>query len=264
MRLHLFALCFFALIVTNSMAEQGQVTPAESPFRDYKDVEWVNLEGAAGQKFLTAILRPEGAGPFAVIVILHGANGLTRDHISLAKEMSQAGFLTVVGCWMRPLVVPKPCIEATSETDAGAEPTRNSGKELISFARQLPNARPDRIGLFGLGRGGHAALWAASTGTNVQAVVVVSPGHVPNTIVLPPKPLQMIDTLDAPVLSIHGTEDQISPVSQSCEYEQAARAAKKNVTTHYVEGGGHLATMGFGSDAVLQEAITYLKARLMK
>jgi len=60
------------------------------------------------------------------------------------------------------------------------------------MARTLPTARADRIGLYGLSRGGNAALWAASTGAGVQAVVVDAPVYTP------PKPRDVLAGLAAP------------------------------------------------------------------
>jgi dipeptidyl aminopeptidase/acylaminoacyl peptidase len=63
---------------------------------------------------------------------------------------------------------------------------------------------------------------------------------------------------------MHGTADRVIPIEQSYEYERAARALGKQVTTLYVEGGGHMVSVGFGSDVARQKAIDYLIAELMR
>jgi dipeptidyl aminopeptidase/acylaminoacyl peptidase len=131
------------------------------------------------------------------------------------------------------------CAEATPQTEWERDPAANSGKELLAVARTLPGARADRAALFGLSRGGHAALWAASTGAGVQAVVVDAPALVPVVPNPPPNPLEVVADLDAPLLILHGTDDPLAPVELSREYEAAARALGKPVTAVYFEGVGH-------------------------
>ena len=75
------------------------MSPADSPFPDVAGAQWTKTEGASGRKFLTAILRPEGTGPFPVVVVLHSAGGLTRGNMSVAEDVARAGFLVVYGCW---------------------------------------------------------------------------------------------------------------------------------------------------------------------
>jgi len=197
--------------------------------------------------------------------LLHGGDGLDRGYMSVARNVSEAGFLVVVGCWFHALGFPGPCLEATPENDVATDPANNSGKELIAFARTLPDARADRVGIYGFTRGGVAALWAASTGADVQAVVVDAPAHVlPGAYKVTPKPLEVVASLGAPVLIMHGTADRTSPIEPSYEYEKAARAIGKQVTTLYVEGGGHMVSVGFGSDVARQKAIDFLKVELMR
>ena len=210
--------------------------------------QWIKVNGRDGHNFLAAVLRPQGAGPFPVVVVLHGASGLQPGHLALADEVARAGFLVVVGCWQfvasPPAPVPNPiCSEAPPQAAWQADPAANSGKELISAARTLPGARPERVGLYGISRGGNAALFAASTGASVQAIVGDAPAHLPLRVKpAPPSTQEVIAGLAAPVLLLHGTADPVVPVEQSREYERAARALRKSVTAVYFEGVGHVVT----------------------
>jgi len=144
---------------------------AASPFNEFRSAQWVRVEGANGRRFLAAIMRPKGVGPFPAVVVLHGGDGLNTSYLSLASDLARSGFVVVTGCWQAANTV---CSEATPLGEWVADPAAHSGKELISLARTLPKVQADRIGLYGLSRGGHAALWAASTGAHVQAVVALT------------------------------------------------------------------------------------------
>jgi dienelactone hydrolase len=226
-----FLLLLLVVSSTGVAAQTGPTvaswTPVAAPAElNAPGVQWIKVDGRV-HKFLAAVFRPQGAGPFPVVVLLHGAGGLQPGHLTLAEEVARAGFLLVVGCWQ--FVASPP-----------ADPAVNSGKELIAAARTLPGARADRLGLFGLSRGGNAALWAASTGAGVQAVVADAPAHLPLQVTpVPPSTQDVVAGLAAPTLLLHGTADRTAPAEQSREYERAARALGKPVTAVYFEGVGH-------------------------
>jgi dienelactone hydrolase len=201
---------------------------------------WIKVDGRS-HKFLAAVLQPQAGGPFPVVVLLPGSSGLQMGHIALAQEISRAGFVVVVGCWQS--VANPVCSEAPPQAAWQADPAANSGKELIAAARTLPGARAERIGIYGLSRGAHAALWAASTGAGVQAVVVDAPPHRPRATPAPPSTQDVVAGLAAPTLLLHGTADPSAPVELSREYERAARALGKPVKAVYFEGVGHQVTL---------------------
>jgi len=272
--LGLLLLAAFVCSVGHAQTPPVRMSKADSPYPDVEGAQWTTIEGASGRKFLTAIFRPEGTGPFPVVVILHGSNGLSKASMSRPKDLASAGFLVVYGCWQaiatrgggKALTEGnRICAEATPQAEWVADPAAHSGKELIALARTLPGARADRIGLYGISRGGHAALWAASTGAGVQAVVVDAPAHTPTIDPHPAKPLDVLPRLAAPVLMMHGTADDSVPVEQSREYERAALALGKPVVVVYFEGVGHMTTVRKESRAeARQRAIAFLQEQLLK
>lgn len=264
----LLLLAAFFSTVGQAQTPPVRMSPADSPYPDVAAAQWTKIEGASGRKFLTAILRPEGTGPFPVVVVLHSAGGLTRGNMSVAEDVARAGFLVVYGCWQagnRQNEGNRLCFEATPQAEWVADPAAHSGKELIALARTLPGARADRIGLYGISRGGHAALWAASTGAGVQAVVVDAPAHTPAINPRPASTLDVLTGLAAPLLMMHGTADQEIPVEQSREYERAARALGKPIVAAYFEGVGHMVTLIKESQAeARQRGIAFLREHLLR
>jgi len=235
---------------------------AASPFNEFRSAQWVRVEGANGRRFLAAIMRPKGVGPFPAVVVLHGGDGLNTSYLSLASDLARSGFVVVTGCWQAANTV---CSEATPPGEWVADPAAHSGKELIALARSLPKVQADRIGLYGLSRGGHAALWAASTGAHVQAVVADAPAHEPSPMQIyppPPKPLTVIRDLDAPVLIMHGTSDSVIPAAQSREYESAARNLGKPLVAEYFDGVRHMPSLL--NEGARKMGVEFLKKNLLK
>jgi len=244
-----------AVIWTPTVAPEGFDTP---------DAEWITLEGAMGRHFLAAVLRPEGTGSFPVVVVLHGARGLLPRDLALGQEVAEAGFIVIVGCWHF-AEGNDVCSAATPQADWVADPAAHAGRELVAAARLLPGASGDRVGLYGLSRGGHAALWAASTGADVQAVVVDSPAYVPPGVdPRPANPLDVVAGLDATVLTLHGTGDDEVPVDLARTYERAALELGKPLTAVYFEGIGHRTTVQAGSqDEARRRAIAFFREQLL-
>lgn len=229
-------------------------TPVPAPTElTVPGAQWIKVDARDGHRMLTAVFRPQGAGPFPVVVVLHSRGGLWPGQLALTEELARSGFVAVAGCWQflaspERLASNTVCSEAPPQAAWQADPAGNSGKELVAAARTLPGVRPDRVGLYGISRGGYAALWSASTGASVQAVVVDAPVHRSDVVPAPPSPQNVLAGLAAPTLILHGTADPAIPVEQSREYEQAARAMGKPVTAVYFEGMGHHVTVPYRTE----------------
>ena len=267
MRLFCFLLAAGISGCGHIQAMSPRMTPASAPPDiDSSAAQWYELAGSKGHQFVTAVLRPQGTGPFPVVVVLHSAGGLTKSFLSLGEDLARAGFLVVVGCWQAGEARTPGnavCAKATPQAEWVADPAGNSGKELIAMARTLPDAKADRVGLYGISRGGHAALWAASTGAGVQAVVADAPAHRPAITPAPASSQDVVAGLDAPLLILHGTADRSIPVEQSREYERAARALGKSIVVVYFEGAGHMPSLLPESQIEARKrAIAFLREKL--
>src|SRR5262245_54418416 len=69
-------------VITQSRA--GTVAPAGAD--GLAGVEWVRVP-APGGTLTAAVARPPGAGPFPVLVILHGTHGFAREYVRLAQDL---------------------------------------------------------------------------------------------------------------------------------------------------------------------------------
>jgi len=225
--------------------------------------KWIAIENNAGRKFVAAVFRPEGRGPFPVVVALHGASGLQDRYLEVAAELAHHGFLVVAGCWQAAKSPIPICAQATPEDEWVADPASNSGKELIAAVRYLPKARANRIALYGMSRGGHAALWAAASGARVRAVVVDGAAYRPVMLDPPRSTLETLRRISVPVLLMHGTNDNVIPVGQAYEFERSARTMGKAVDAVYFEGGGHMVSVQSETrKEAIQLAVAFLRKQL--
>jgi dipeptidyl aminopeptidase/acylaminoacyl peptidase len=132
----------------------------------------------------------------------------------------------------------------------------------IKVLKNLANV--DSVHLFGFSRGGLMALWTAILSKDVRSAVTWSGvsdlaalyhervdlrrtlkrliGGSPNKypeIYAERSPVYEVDRIQAPVLIIHGTEDQNVSIEQSYKLERALKEAGKPYETWYMAGLAH-------------------------
>lgn len=221
----------------------GTWTPTAAPAAvPRSSAPWIEVVAPNSRKLLAVVYRPEGAGPFPVVVVLHGSSGFEPNYLSLAEDLARGGFIVVVGCWFSgsfgrgATADVVPCPDAPEFGGANLD-TIGYALALVEAAATQPGVRGERIGIFGHSRGAQAALLIASTVGRVQAVVASAGAGSGGAIDTPP--LSLVAGLQAPVLLLHGTADRTVDVQHAQSYEQAARSLGKTVEAHYYEGTDH-------------------------
>jgi dienelactone hydrolase len=222
---------------------------------------WIEVDTFAGKKILAGVWQPAGPGPFPVLVYLHGTAGLISYDYQYAADVSQGGFIVVVGIWWggRPAVIEErfpaaqmPGLIISPEgpelTGASLEAVRDV-IPLLRVAQQLPGADPERVGVFGHSRGGTLALLVASKVPEVRAVVASGAIYTyagNQWLAYPPRgrlpeipPITLAGEMRVPLLMLHGTLDERVEVQQARDYEQALRDRNKVFEVQYYEGAPH-------------------------
>jgi carboxymethylenebutenolidase len=210
-------------------------------------VQWLRVAGPDGRAMLAAVARPSGAGPFPVVILLHGTHGFASQYVHWAEELARAGFLSVAACWfsggagagVQEVSAPIPCPEVPSLQPGEYPAAVKYVGALVNAARSLPAARRDRVAIIGHSRGGGATLQYLLANGNVQAAVLHSSGYAL-------KPAGRAAEFSVPLLLMHGTNDSPADgggpnnrVELAREFEASLRQHGKQVETSYYEGGGH-------------------------
>lgn len=195
---------------------------------------------------LAAVVRPHTKGPYPVVIVLHGTHGFAREYVSLALEISASGFLAVAPCWFkggdpgnRVVSPPIDCPDASPMPMGPSPEARAIVADLVRAARLLPDARGDRIALFGHSRGAGAGLNYLVHGGDVQAVVLDSSGYANEFIAA-------ADRIQARVLILHGARDApgesatvFTSIDRAHAFEAALQRAGRAPDAHFYEDGRH-------------------------
>jgi len=220
-----------------------EVSKTDAPFgTGTRAVQWIKVSAPDVGVMLAAVARPRGAGPFPTVVLLHGTHGFAGEYVRLAEDLAAGGVMAVAACWFRehghkqPFITPIDCPHAPPMPDPLSAEAVRIVDTLVQAARTLPDARPDRIALFGHSRGGGAVLGYVLRVGNVQAAVLNSA----------PYPARASADIKVPILILHGTNDNPADgggpgtnIDRVREFEAKVRAAGKPVEAVYYDGGRH-------------------------
>jgi dienelactone hydrolase len=148
-----------------------------------------------------------------------------------APKLSEAGFLVLAGCYKLDLRVQGgiACPDGPRSEDGLAA--------LLAVAHQLPNAKPDSVGVLGLSEG---ALWTyelLGTRRDIRAAVVDSAAPLDREI------NGAADSVQAAVLLLASPQDTRTSMLAVQAYERALQDAAKPVESHYYPDGQHVVTL---------------------
>lgn len=143
---------------------------ADTLTRHEIDVEDVEYLRHGNQPLLARVYRPRGAGPFPLIVDLHGGAWCNKDRTSDAgtdEPLARSG-VTVVSLDFR--------MPPEAGYPASLQDVNYAVRWCKSRAAQL-KTRPDRVGILGVSSGGHQAMLTAMRPDDPRYAALPLPGQ---------------------------------------------------------------------------------------
>jgi len=241
-----------ALLIWQALAETPQVHLAPQPTVSIAEppsgterfnVQWIEVATPASGTMLAGVARPSGAGPFPTVILLHGSHGFAHEYVRLAQDLAGGGVLAIAACWFRGsagtgdrFVTPISCPDAPPMSSPLSPEALQTVDVLVQAVGSLPDARPDRIALFGHSRGGGAILNFITRSNAARAAILNSAGY----------PGTMPTDIKSALLILHGTADSpadggvaVTNFEMARDFEKKLRAAGKLAETVYYDGGRH-------------------------
>lgn len=229
---------------------------------------------------------PEGSGPFATCILVHGGGFTKGDKHSfitpLFEPLAKAGFTWFTINYR---------LAPQHRWPACAEDVASAIRWVKAHAAEY-KVDVNRIAIIGESAGGHLVSWAGVTGGGDTRVAAVVPFYPPQDLVAHVKrrnelrglgdligshdmnevnfaklaemsPITHVKAGLPPFLQIHGDADTTVAHEQSVMFEKAMKAAGNTCETITVKGGGH----GMGGWAKLKshyaaQMIAWLKKTL--
>ncbi len=228
-----------------------------------------SVANAAQPLTITGVMQvPHGEGPFPVIILNHGYIPPSRywsgaDTWRTADYLARRGYLTIA-----------PDFRGWGQSDSGDNFFRTGLVidilNLISSLPSLPQADPERVGMWGHSMGGGATTKAITINSRIKAAVLYAPVSADDTVVLRrwgrftgggsaddplrrayreavrnrdfvrlTSPINYFDFVTAPVQIHQGTADTTTPPKWSEAIRDGLQAAGKEVEYFSYPGQGH-------------------------
>ena len=185
-------------------------------------VEDVEYSRHGGTPLLARLYRPQGTGPFPMMVELHGGAWCRSDRLGdklIHESLARSGVVVAALDFRQPPVAPYPA----SFQDI------HLGIRWLKARARLYGSRPDWVGSFGTSSGGHQVLLAAMRAGD------------PRYCALPLPEAPEIDACQAWVISGWGVLDPL------LRYHLAKKAGNNELLEHHHAFWGTEAVMSEGS-----------------
>lgn len=201
------------------------------------DVE-VTSGGQAYQSYLAA---PGEGGPYPGIILIHSFRGLEEGYRTMVDQLAAEGFVVLAVGWQ------------TFEESPSDDTVRQIVEDSITFLSERDDVDAERLGLTGFCAGGRYTMLFMPQFDTLQAGVAWYgfPYNGDTT------PASLVGDLAAPMLVIHGTADQPSPIADIYRYAGELQDAGATFELKVYSGEPHgfmLADGQMREDEVAQDA----------
>lgn len=183
---------------------------------------------SGGRAYKSYLAAPASATPKPAVILLHSFRGLEQGYRDLVDQMAQAGYVTLALGWQ------------TFEQ----EPSDATVKTLVEDGLKYLGTRRDvninAVGLTGFCAGGrYTMLLLPQIRAFKAGVAWYGFPDQGGTAAKPQAPTAFVGQLTAPMLIIHGTRDQPSPIASIYSYAQRLDAANKRFKLSVYQGEPH-------------------------
>ena len=212
---------------------------------------------AAGKTYPAYLAAPSTPGTHPGLVLIHSFNGLEQGYRDMCDRIAGDGFVVIAPAWQT---------FNKSPDDVEVEAIVRSS---VATLRSRSDVNTSQLGLTGFCAGGRYTMLLLPQVKDFRAGVAwygfpYNPGFANETT-----PVSHIADLDAPMLMIHGSRDQASPVTDIYNYSRALDSAGKYFELKVYQGrphgfmvvNGSLVREDFAENAY-REMVTFFQRKL--
>jgi len=246
------------------------------------DVEYIEYEARDGMKMAAYVTKPNGKGPFPLIVLPHGgphvAEAVTYDEWS--QMLANNGYLVVQPQYRMSMGYgfdhfTSAFLKGRSEFGRKMQDDKD---DAALYLIEQGLADPDRVAMFGWSYGGYAALVAASRTPQIYQCTIAGAavadyarsandetrGYVPRGISkiwfeaqrAAVQPIEEVPNVNIPILLIHGSVDSRVLPSQARYYRKELEKHGKFHKFVELDGADHFSnTLFYDHQLTLYESI---------
>ena len=201
------------------------------------------ITGGGGDQIHAYIARPDGAGPYPGVVLMHHMPGWDEYYREFARRWAEHGFIAIVPNLYERYGHGSPDdVTAKVRGDGGVSDDSVVGDASASLAwvKAQPSSN-GKVGIIGTCSGGRHAVMVASRAQGFSVVGDLWGGGVVQepTPKQPVAPIDMTPNLSAPLIGLFGNDDQRPSPADVDKHEAALKEHGKTYEFHRYDGAGH-------------------------
>lgn len=164
---------------------------------------------SGGQAYQSYLAAPSEGGPYPGVILIHSFRGLEEGYKTMVDQFAAEGFVVLAVGWQ------------TFEQSPSDDTVKQLVEDSIAFLSERDDVDPERLGLTGFCAGGRYTMLLLPQIDALKAGVAWY-GFPYNGS---PAPADFIGDLTAPMLIIHGTADDPSPIADIYRYATSLQEA---------------------------------------
>lgn len=164
---------------------------------------------SGGQAYQSYLAAPSEGGPYPGVILIHSFRGLEEGYKTMVDQFAAEGFVVLAVGWQ------------TFEQSPSDDTVKQLVEDSIAFLSERDDVDPERFGLTGFCAGGRYTMLLLPQIDALKAGVAWY-GFPYNGS---PAPADLIGDLTAPMLIIHGTADDPSPIADIYRYATSLQEA---------------------------------------
>jgi carboxymethylenebutenolidase len=170
-----------------------------------------------GPEVKAYVVKPEGPGPFPVVIMIHEFFGLNKSIVGKAEGLAAEGYYVIAPDTFRGSTtswIPRAIYQVITNSP---EQVNTDLDSVFAWLETQPEVDPGRIGIAGFCYGGRTSLLYSLHNNGIAATVVFygSPETDP----------EVLKSLPGPVLGIFGGADMTIPVAEVNKFEAGLNEA---------------------------------------
>jgi carboxymethylenebutenolidase len=183
---------------------------------------------SGGKAYASYLSAPSSPARKPGIVLVHSFNGLEQGYKDLVDKFAGDGFVVFAVGWQ------------TFEKSPSDAVVEQIVRDAAAILKARSDVDPERLGLTGFCAGGRFTMLFLPVVSDFAAGVAwYGFPNAGGTPAQPVKPIDQVSQLQRPMLIIHGSADQASPIAGIFQYASALHAAGKYFELKVYQGLPH-------------------------
>ncbi len=178
----------------------------------------VSISGANGEPDVKAyVAKPEGPGPFPVVIMIHEFFGLNESIVGKAEGLAEEGYFVIAPDTFRGSTtswIPRAIYQVITNSP---EQVNTDLDSVFAWLETQPEVDSGRIGIAGFCYGGRASLLYSLHNNGIAATVVFYGSPVTDP--------EVLKSLPGPILGIFGGADRSIPMDDVKAFEAGLKKA---------------------------------------